>query len=127
MGLFCQAGRCETMWKAAPISALTSRKKATTTQPDETASRPADLVGRNSTAAAPNRLWIVDFTYVPTWAGMAFTAFVSDVYSRRIVGWRTHHRMPTTEPELPLGALEMALWVRGRAGHHIDGRPTTPS
>jgi putative transposase len=94
------------------------RKKVITTQPDETASRPADLVGRNFTAAAPNRLWIVDFTYVPTWSGMVFTAFVTDVFSRRIVGWRTHHRMPT---ELPLDALEMALWVRGRAGHHVDG------
>ena len=57
-------------------------------------------------------------TYVPTWAGMGFTAFVKDVYSRRIVGWRTHHRMPT---ELPLDALEMALWVRGRAGHDVTG------
>lgn len=49
---------------------------------------------------------------------MGFTAFVKDVYSRRIVGWRTHHRMPT---ELPLDALEMALWVRGRAGHDVTG------
>ena len=55
------------------------RKKVITTQPDETASRPADLVGRNFTAAAPNRLWIVDFTYVPTWSGMVFTAFVEGV------------------------------------------------
>ncbi len=53
-----------------------------------------------------------------TWSGMAFTAFVSDVFSRRIVGWRTHHRMPT---ELPLDALEMALWVRGRADQDVTG------
>lgn len=94
------------------------QKKVITTQPDETAVRPADLVGRNFTAPAPNKLWIVDFTYVPTWSGMVFTAFVTDVFSRRIVGWRTHHRMPT---ELPLDALEMALWVRGRAGHDVGG------
>ena len=50
----------------------------------------------------PNELWVVDFTYVPTWSGMAFTAFVTDVFSRRIVGWRTAASMPT---ELPLDAL----------------------
>jgi putative transposase len=66
----------------------------------------------------PNQLWVVDFTYVPTWSGMAFTAFVTDVFSRRIVGWRTTNRMPT---ELPLDALEMALWVRYRAGENVDG------
>ena len=89
-----------------------------TTIPDQTAARPADLVGRDFTTSAPNRLWCVDFTYVPTWSGMCFTAFVTDVYSRRIVGWRTHDRMPT---ELPLDALEMALWVRDRAGADVTG------
>jgi putative transposase len=58
----------------------------------------------------------VDFTYVATWAGMAFTAFVTDVFSRRIVGWRTAASMPT---ELPLDALEMAIWTRD--GHDIAG------
>ncbi|GAB2620324.1 hypothetical protein GCM10027067_35320 [Pseudactinotalea suaedae] len=61
---------------------------------------------------------MVESTYVPTWSGMAFTAFVTDVYSRRIVGWRTMDRMPT---ELPLHALEMALWVRDRAGRDVNG------
>jgi putative transposase len=89
-----------------------------TTIADPSASRPADLVQRSFRAAAPNRLWCVDFTYVPTWSGMGFTAFVTDVFSRRIVGWRTHHRMPT---ELPLDALEMALWVRDRAGSEVTG------
>ena len=92
-----------------------------TTIPDPAltaATRPADLVQRDFRATAPNRLWCVDFTYVPTWAGMAFTAFVTDVYSRRIVGWRTHHRMPT---ELPLDALEMALWVRDQSGADVTG------
>lgn len=55
---------------------------------------------RDFTAAGPNELWMVDFPYVPAWAGMAFTAFVSDVFSRRVVGWRTCASMPT---ELPLG------------------------
>ncbi len=58
------------------------------------------------------------YTYVPTWSGTVFTAFVSDVYSRRIVGWRTTATMPT---ELPLDALEMALWTRNQAGHDTAG------
>lgn len=89
-----------------------------TTRPDEQANRPPDHVQRCFTAARPNQLWVVDFTYVPTWEGFGFTAFVTDVFSRRIVGWRTASRMPT---ELPLDALEMALWVRGRAGRDVAG------
>jgi putative transposase len=80
--------------------------------------RPPDLCERNFTAAGPNRLWLVDFTYVPTWSGTRFTAFVSDAYSRRIVGWRTAASMPT---QLPLDALEMALWARAGAGQDVTG------
>jgi putative transposase len=90
-----------------------------TTRSDKSSTRAPDLVERDFHAPAPNRLWVVDFTYVPTWAGMVFTAFVCDVYSRRIVGWRTASAMPT---ELPLDALEMALWTRERAGHSDGGR-----
>lgn len=93
-------------------------KKVRTTIADASASRPPDLVKRDFHAEAPNKLWVVDFTYVPTWSGMGFTAFVSDVFSRRIVGWRTASRMPT---ELPLDALEMALWVRARNGEDVTG------
>ena len=93
-------------------------RKVRTTTPDPCAHRPPDLVNRDFHAAAPNRLWVVDFTYVPTWSGMAFTAFVTDVCSRRIVGWRTASRMPT---ELPLDALEMALWTRARNGEDVTG------
>jgi len=89
-----------------------------TTRPDPAAARPPDLVERNFTAPEPNRLWVVEFTYVPTWSGTVFTAFVTDVYSRRIVGWRTATSMPTA---LPLDALEMDLWARGRAGQTVDG------
>jgi putative transposase len=92
-----------------------------TTRPDPAAvtARPPDLVQRDFTATAPNRLWLVDFTYAPTWSGMVFTAFVSDAFSRRIVGWRTATSMPTS---LPLDAQEMALWTRDTAGHTLDGR-----
>jgi len=96
---------------------LVEIRRVRTTISDPSVTMPADLVERNFTAEAPNRLWIVDFTYVPTWAGMAFTAFVTDVCSRRIVGWRTASRMPT---ELPLDALEMAIWTRAREGHTDD-------
>lgn len=89
-----------------------------TTKSDKAAARPPDLVNRIFHADRPNALWVVDLTYVPTWSGMAFTAFVSDVCSRRIVGWRTAGAMPTS---LPLDALEMALWIRARAGQSVAG------
>jgi transposase InsO family protein len=89
-----------------------------TTRPDLKAERPPDRVQRRFVASRPNELWVVDFTYVNTWAGMAFTAFVIDVYSRRIVGWRVAGRMPTT---LPLDALEMALWTRAQTNQLVDG------
>jgi putative transposase len=93
-------------------------KQFVTTRPDPAALRPPDLVERTFKACRPNQLWVVDFTYVPTWAGMVFTAFVIDVFSRRIVGWRTKATMPT---ELPLDALEMALWTRHQAKELVDG------
>jgi len=93
-------------------------KQFVTTRRDDAASRPPDRVKRDFHADRPNQLWVADFTYVPTWSAMAFTAFVTDVYSRRIVGWRTMDRMPTA---LPLDALEMALWVRARAGQDVTG------
>jgi putative transposase len=118
---FGPVARCtvERLMRQAGLQGARRGRRFITTRPDSTAARPPDLVKRQFRAEAPNRLWIVDFTYVPTWAGMAFTAFVSDVFSRRIVGWRTASSMPT---ELPLDALEMALWTRARAGQSpLDG------
>ena len=94
-------------------------RRFVTTRSEPGAVRPPDLVKREFRACAPNRLWVVDYTYVPTWTGMAFTAFVTDVFSRRIVGWRTATSMPTS---LPLDALEMALWTRDREGRTDNGR-----
>lgn len=115
-----KVARCtvERLMRQQGLRGIRRGKQFVTTRPDGAAARPPDRVERQFTAAAPNQLWVVDFTYVPTWSGMAFTAFVTDVYSRRIVGWRTTNRMPT---ELPLDALEMALWVRDRAGEAVDG------
>jgi putative transposase len=106
------------LMREAGLHGVVRGRRFVTTRPDPAAVRPPDLVNRDFSAARPNQLWLVDFTYVPTWTGMKFTAFVHDAYSRRIVGWRTAASMPT---ELPLDALEMALWTREGAGHDISG------
>ena len=96
-------------------------KKIKTTQPEAGAPRPADLVERDFAAARPNCLWVADLTYVRTFAGFCYVALVIDVYSRLIVGWSLGTSLRT---EMPLEALEMALWRRGRAleglVHHSD-------
>ena len=82
--------------------------------------RPLDRVNRQFHASRPNQLWVADFTYVATWAGFVYVAFVIDVFARRIIGWRVARSMHT---ELVLDALEQALWARsGAAGvvHHSD-------
>jgi putative transposase len=90
-------------------------RKKRTTMPDRAATRPADLVGRRFTPNRPDRLWVADFTYVATWSGTVYVAFVIDAHSRRILGWRAATTMKTA---LVLDALEMAIWARGRQGVH---------
>ena len=80
-----------------------------TTISDSTSPRPADLVERDFEVAAPNRLWVADLTYVATWSGFTYVAFVIDAYSRRIVGWRASRSLRT---DLALDALEQAIWDR---------------
>ncbi|GAA3169335.1 hypothetical protein GCM10010466_68620 [Planomonospora alba] len=89
-------------------------KRTTITEP--AAARPADLVERDFTAPAPNRLWVADLTYIPTWSGFVYAAFVIDAYSRMIVGWRLAGHLRT---DLALDALEMAIWRRGE--RRLDG------
>jgi putative transposase len=93
---------------------LAGATRARTTRTTRPAPReqalPADLVRRDFTASAPNRLWVNDLTYVPLWAGFAYTAFVVDAFSRRIVGWQV---AASLRVDLALDALEMALWARG--------------
>ncbi|HET9868520.1 MAG TPA: IS3 family transposase [Nitrospira sp.] len=98
------------------VGALRGGGRPRTTRADPHAARPADLVERQFTADRPNALWVADITYVPTWSGMVYVAFVTDVFSRRIVGWRLDTSMRT---DLPLDALEMAIW--GRNGGPLDG------
>ena len=84
-------------------------RRQRTTVPDVTAVRPADLVRRDFHPAAPNRLWVADLTYVRTWAGFAYVAFIIDAYARFIVGW---HAARSLHTDLVLTALEQALWAR---------------
>jgi transposase InsO family protein len=95
-------------------------RRVHTTLPDTRAARPLDLVQRTFTAIRPNQLWVADFTYVVTWRGFVYVAFVTDAFSRRIVGWRAALSMRS---DLALDALEQALYDReAEAGliHHSD-------
>ncbi len=85
-------------------------KRVVTTRRDDDAGRPADLVKRKFVAAAPNQLWVTDLTYVATWSGVAYVCFITDAFSRMIVGWRVAANMRT---DMVLDALEMAHWSRG--------------
>jgi transposase InsO family protein len=92
----------------------------TTTVVDEAAGRPADLVQRNFLAERPNELWVADLTYVATWVGFVYVAFVTDVFSRKIVGWRVSNSLRS---DLALDALEQALHARpdiNQLVHHSD-------
>ncbi len=92
------------------IAGVKRQKRVRTTRADPAAERPADLVERDFTADAPNRLWVADLTHVPTWSGVAYVCFITDAHSRRIVGWRVASNMAT---QMVLDALEMARWARG--------------
>jgi len=100
--------------------AVKDRAFKVTTTPDRTAARPPDLVERRFEADSPNRLWVADFTYVATWAGFVYVAFIIDVFSRFIVGWRVWRSLRS---DLALDALEQALYFRPhteRLIHHSD-------
>ena len=95
-------------------------RKVKTTIPQELAERPADLVQRSFKADRPNQLWVADLTYVVTWAGFVYVAFITDVFSRRIVGWRVSRSLRS---DLALDALEQALHARAGTEdliHHSD-------
>ena len=91
-----------------------------TTIAQDGAVRPADLVNREFVATRPNELWVADLTYVATWRGFVYVAFVIDVFARRIVGWRVSSSLRT---DLALDALEQALYARPAVDqlvHHSD-------
>jgi len=113
--------RCtvERLMRTAGLRGIPREKTRKTTFGDggETP-RPADKVNRQFVATAPNQLWVADLTYIRTWSGWVYAAFVLDVYSRMIVGWQTSTSLRT---DLALDALEMGLWARRRAGQDVTG------
>ena len=119
--------RCtvERLMRLEGLKGVVRGEKRRTTVPDEDAARPADLVDRSFWADRPDRLWLADLTYVPTWSGFVYVAFVVDAFSRFIVGWRVSDSLRT---DLALDALEQALWARRpdtkepdrRLVHHSD-------
>jgi transposase InsO family protein len=115
--------RCtvERLMRELGLEGVRRGKPHRTTTPDETAARPVDLVERDFSAVRPNQLWVADLTYVATWSGFVYVAFVIDAFSRFLVGWQASRSLRT---DLALDALEMAIWRR-RAQleglvHHSD-------
>jgi transposase InsO family protein len=114
--------RCtvERLMRDLGIHGVVRGKKKRTTIASDRDIRPLDLVQRVFRADRPNQLWVADFTYVATWTGFVYVAFIIDVFSRMIVGWRAARSMTA---ELTLDALEQALWARRVKGdliHHSD-------
>jgi transposase InsO family protein len=114
--------RCtvERLMRKLEIQGAIRGKTFKTTIPDDEATRPLDLVNRDFTATRPNHLWVADLTYVATWRGFVYVAFVIDVFSRMIVGWRVSRSLRT---DLALDALEQALHARpdiDQLVHHSD-------
>ncbi|MFE9312662.1 IS3 family transposase [Streptomyces sp. NPDC006706] len=119
-----QVARCtvERLMAELGLEGVIRGQRRRTTVPEPSAPRPPDLVDRDFTASRPDQLWVADMTYVRTWSGWVYVAFVLDVFSRTIVGWQVANHMRT---ELPLDALEMALWrrrIKKDSGliHHSD-------
>ena len=118
--------RCtvERLMGIAGLRGVSKRKGPKTTVSGPVADRPADLVRRAFTATNPDQLWVADITYIRTFSGWVYAAFVTDVFSRRIVGWQLSKNMRT---DLVLDALEMGIWTRQREErdlssliHHSD-------
>jgi putative transposase len=101
--------RVARLMRAAGLRGASLRKFVVTTTSDPQGSRAVDLVDRRFYSEGPDRLWVADITYIPTWSGFLYLAMVLDVYSRRIVGWAMETHLKT---ELILAALEMALVQR---------------
>jgi putative transposase len=118
-GIHVGRKRVARLMREAGLQGASRRKRVTTTRRDRDARPAPDLVDRDFQAEGPDRLWVADITYVPTWAGFLYLAIVLDAFSRRVVGWAMAASLRT---ELVLEALNMALWQRRPEGviHHSD-------
>jgi len=119
---YIEVARCTVarLMQRLGLKGVTRGAKAWTTIRDDSLDRPADLVNRQFIATCPNQLWVADITFVATWSGFVYVAFIVDVFARSIVGWRVSHSLKT---ELVLDALEQALWSRTNIEgliHHSD-------
>ena len=112
--------RCtvERLMRGLGLRGAVRGKPVRSTIADDVADRPRDLVDRHFKAAGPNLLWVADLTYVRTWTGFVYVAFITDVYSRRIVGWQASRSLRT---DLALDALEQGIWSRQREGADLAG------
>ena len=115
-----RVARCtvERLMRDLGLRGVMRGKTRRTTVADPAAERPRDLVERRFSALAPNRLWVADLTYVRTWSGFVYVAFVTDAYSRRIVGWQASTSLRS---DLAINALEQAVWERNRTGASLHG------
>lgn len=111
--------RIARLMRALGLQGVSRRRGVHTTRRSPDAQPAPDLVDRNFAASGPNRLWVADITYIPTWSGFLYLAVVMDAWSRRIVGWAMRSHLRT---EIVLEALEMALWQRRPHDviHHSD-------
>jgi len=117
-----EVARCtvERLMREMGLQGVVRGRTFKTTVADDAAFRPPDLVRRNFSAERPNQLWVADLTYVATWAGFVYVAFITDVFSRKIVGWRVSSSLRS---DLALDALEQALHARPdleQLIHHSD-------
>ena len=112
--------RCtvERLMREHGLTGVVRGKTRRTTIADAATDRPADLLERDFTAPAPNRRWVADITYVATWSGFVYVAFVADLFSRRIVGWRASTNL---RADLAIDALEHAMWTRRRETAELAG------
>ena len=115
-----RVARCtvERLMRQTGLRGAVRGKVKRTTPPYEPTSRPRGLVDRQFRATEPNRLWVADLAFLRTWSGFVYVAFVTDVFSRRIVGWQASRSLKT---DLALHALEQAIWERTRHGANLDG------
>jgi len=110
-------GSVDRAMKSLGLQGITRSKGIRTTIPAKDGQRAGDLLNRDFTAAAPNRSWVMDFTYCRTWAGWTYVAFIVDVFAQKILAW---HAATVRDADLVLTPLKMAIWQRDRDGHPIE-------
>ncbi|RRD46781.1 IS3 family transposase [Arachnia propionica] len=116
-GIPATPGAVDRAMRALGLNGVRRGRRVRTTIPTKNGKRAGDLLNRDFTATAPNRVWVTDFTYVRTWAGFVYVVFIVDVFSQRILAWHAATRKDVSLVETP---LRIALWERHRQGHPIQ-------